>query len=175
VTRLETARRVLQLGQSMKDVAPRRAIVGLGVIVLLVPGPSHAQEHTVERVSWLAGCWQHVTGGTTVEEQWMAPRGQSMVGMGRTVRADRLLGFELLLLTVREGTLVLEAHPSGQASAAFTATSLSDSNVTFENPEHDFPQRIRYVLETPDSLDAHVSAGSRGFVTSFRRVTCPNR
>ena len=42
---------------------------------LCVADVGFAQQATVDRVAWLQGCWRSTRGETTIEEQWMAPRG----------------------------------------------------------------------------------------------------
>ena len=38
----------------------------------------------IARVAWLQGCWELASPQRTVEEHWMAPRGKTMIGSGRT-------------------------------------------------------------------------------------------
>jgi len=38
-----------------------------------------------------------------------------------------------------DGKLAYIAHPSGQRTTAFPLLRISDSEVVFGNPEHDFP------------------------------------
>ena len=129
----------------------------------------------IERVSWLAGCWEMSRGATTIQEQWMAPRGGSMLGMSRTIRRDSLVEFESVLLRERGDTLAYEARPSGQAGAVFLAEEVSDSHVVFANPQHDFPQRVSY-RRRGDSLLARVegvrNGQLRGFDFPYRRAPC---
>src|SRR5688572_20782396 len=101
---------------------------------------AQAQPRTIETVSWLQGCWISQTQVRVVEEQWTAPRARVMIGIGRTVRGDSMVEYELVLIRQRDTSLVYEAHPSGQPPATFTATFASDSSVVFENPMHDFPK-----------------------------------
>jgi hypothetical protein len=113
----------------------------------------------------------------TIEEQWMAPLGDSMVGLSRTVSADSLIGFETIVIREQGESLVYEAHPSGQASAVFSSKVVLDTVVIFENPEHDFPQRIGYRLSAPDSLVAWIEgigAGEKRRVEfPYARASCP--
>lgn len=131
-----------------------------------------------QQLGWIAGCWRQTTGNRVVEEQWMAPRGGMMLGMSRTVRADAVLvEFEQLRITDRGTSAVYHAEPSGQPPADFVATAVSDSLVTFSNPEHDFPQRIIYRRRGTDSLVARIE-GTRGGVMRgvdfpYARVACP--
>ncbi len=54
--------------------------------------------------------------------------------------------------------------------------SLGDSVVSFENPEHDFPQRITYRRRSDGGVTARaesVTGEPRGFDVPYRRVACP--
>lgn len=125
---------------------------------------------SINRVAWLTGCWESRSPRDTVEEQWMAPRGRTMIGMGRTIRGDSLFEFEQIVLRERDGRLVYEAHPSGQARASFTSTTVTDSSVVFENLQHDFPQLVGYDRRGTDSLIAWIE-GPRG--GQMRRIPFP--
>jgi hypothetical protein len=82
--------------------------------------------------------------------------------MGRTVRGDSLVEYEVVVIRERENALVYEAHPSGQTPATFTATTVSDSAVVFENPSHDFPQKVGYRRAGPDSLMGYIEGSIGG-------------
>ena len=131
-----------------------------------------AQTLTIDTVGWLQGCWQLTSGQRVVEEQWMAPRAKSMLGMGRTVRGDTLVEYESVLIKEQDGRLAYQAHPSGQPSAVFLASAATDSEVVFENPTHDFPQRVGYRRDGPDGLVGWIDGVSQG---KPRRVEFPYR
>ena len=126
----------------------------------------------IARLNWLHGCWLSEAGPRTVEEQWMAPRGGSMLGMSRTVQDGNLREYELIVIRQTAGALAYEAHPSGQPTATFTMKELGDSSVLFENLQHDFPQRIGYRRDAPDRLTAWIEGTSGG---RTRRVEFPYR
>jgi hypothetical protein len=95
-------------------------------------------------LAWLAGDWGSAESDERVEEHWMTPAGDVMLGMGRTVRAEKAVEWEHMRLEVRpEGTFFV-ALPSGQAKAEFRLVTRGPGTATFENPEHDYPQRIVY-------------------------------
>ena len=106
----------------------------------------------------------------------MAPRGGTMLGMGRTVRGGKTAEYELVLIKEQNGRLAYEAHPSGQPSAMFLSTIVSETSVVFENPEHDFPQRVGYRRAGADSLQAwiegQVNGKSRRVDFSYQRAQC---
>jgi len=124
---------------------------------------------TVRDVAWIAGCWEFTSGSRHVFEQWTSPEGATMIGVSRTVSNGKTTEYEFLL--IREGANGLEyvAKPSGQAEATFTATRASASEIVFENPSHDFPQRIIYRKEG-DSLKAAIEGPVNG---QTRRIEFP--
>ena len=140
------------------------------LLAIAVNVNSATETADIRQVAWLAGCWEMVSEGKVVEEQWLAPRGKSMVGVSRTVRGDSLAGYELMIIREQDGRLAYEAHPSGQPSAVFLSITLSDTLVLFENPQHDFPQRVGYRLIRPDSLSAWIEGRLDG---RERRVEFP--
>lgn len=158
-------------------IAPRRASALCCFVFLLTVRPAAAQTGArIEQVAWLAGCWEQRLSKRTVSEQWMAPAGRSMLEMGRTVRGDSVVDYELVLLHERDGRLVYFAHPQGQAETEFISTAVADTMVMFENPQHDFPQRVGYRRRGADSLLAEVGGLDRGeqrtIVFAYRRVPC---
>ena len=136
-----------------------------------------AAASVLDRVAWLQGCWEMASNGRTIEEQWTSPRGGVMLETGRTVRDGRLLEYEFVVLREDGDRLAYEAHPSGQPSAVFRARDLSDARVVFENPEHDFPQRVGYERRDADTLaawiDGTVNGKARRVDFLYRRVACP--
>lgn len=111
----------------------------------------------IARLAWLAGHWRMEKSGRVVDEQWMAPAGGVMLGMSRTVAKGRVVEHEFL--QIREGPggdLFYVAQPSRQKEAAFQLKSLADTEVVFENLQHDFPQKISYTLKADGSLLAAI-------------------
>ena len=143
--------------------------------LLLIPGaPSGPGVH---QLAWMTGCWEFSAGERTVEEQWMAPRGGTMMGMSRTVRGDRTVAWETVLLREDSaGRVSYNAFPSGQPPAVFPASEVSDSHAVFANPAHDFPQRIIYrrrgeILAA--RVEGEIGGTPRGSDFPYRRVGCP--
>ena len=152
----------------------------IGIVALLVAlgsaAPAGVQPSPIDQVAWLAGCWQRGTGNLIVEEQWMRPRGGTMLGMGRTVRGDSTIEWEHLRIAPDGDTLVYHAMPSGQERASFRAISVSADAVIFEDTTHDFPQRVIYRRAGADSLHARVEGvmrgQQRGIDFRYQRASC---
>ena len=147
--------------------------IGIGLLLWMASDPSVAQRKDgIRSVAWLQGAWERITPQQTVEEQWLAPRGNTMIGVGRTVKGDSLIEYELIILRARGADLVYEAHPSGQAPAEFRSRSVTDHSVVFENLQHDFPQRVGYELRGADSLIAWIEGPRDG---KTQRIEFPYR
>ena len=151
---------------------PVRSVLILAPLVLLA-APLAAQSSAIDRAGWLAGCWELRTPTRLTIEMWMPPAGGMMLGASRTTMGERVREFEQLRLVTHGDTLVYHASPSGQAPTDFRSVlPIVAGELVFENPAHDFPQRIRYRRISTDSLVARVEAGARGFDIPMRRVSC---
>ena len=125
----------------------------------------------------MQGCWQLTNGDRIVEENWTSPKAGSMLGTGRTIRAGKLVEHEFVLLAERDGRLAYQAHPAGQPSTTFMSKEMDDTSVVFEDPAHDFPQRVGYRRVAGDQLlgwiEGTVSGKLRRVEFPYRRVECP--
>jgi len=132
----------------------------------------------IDKLDFIAGCWTLTRpNGTKIEEQWLAPAGGAMIGMSRSVRDGKLREYEFMrILPAADGKLQYVAIPSGQAEAAFPLKEIVENTVTFENPQHDFPQRILYRLVDQDTLVARIegSIGGQARSADFPYKRCPN-
>lgn len=138
----------------------------LGLLALLA-GSAHsarAQDGaSLEDLAWLAGCWASVGGETGSMEQWMPPAGGIMLGMSRTVRNSQTVAYEYMQIRQSgDGRIHYTAMPSGQPAASFALLGMGESEVVFENPEHDFPQRIIYRLKPGGRLEASIEGKLNG-------------
>jgi aminopeptidase N len=164
-------------------VAGRRSATGtfiLGVVLAVaVAGPAAGQSSaTVNQLAWLAGCWEGtLSSGAAYEETWLAPRGGTLVGAARMTRDGRTLSWEFMRIIDDSGTLFYIAQPSGQSATSFRAVDVGDDVAIFENPMHDFPQRIVYRLTPPATLLARIEGQRNGALSSLEfplsRVACP--
>jgi hypothetical protein len=131
----------------------------------------------LDHAGWIAGCWEFRAPGRTTLEMWMPPGGDLMLGASRTVSATAVSEFEQMRIKAEGGRLVYTALPSGQKEASFPSTHTSDTLLIFDNPEHDFPQRILYRRRGADSIVARIEGpGSnnttRGINFPMRRASC---
>ena len=111
-----------------------------------------------------------------IEEQWMAPRGNTMIGSSRTVQGTNLVGYEFMMIREQGNGYGLEVRPSGKAPVLFNSSTLTDSSVVFENPQQGFPQKIGYRRDGENAIYAWIEGGRDGEVHRvgfpYRQVVC---
>jgi hypothetical protein len=102
-----------------------------------------------------------------------------MVGLSRTVAKGELEIFEFLRLQAKDGAWHYVAQPNGVPPTWFRLTRLTADEALFEQPAHDFPQKIRYRKVGADELHAEIAGPGRdgtekSFPYHYRRAACPN-
>ena len=133
---------------------------------------------TLADLAFLSGCWQGpLSRGGAIEEFYSAPSDNLIVGTTRYLRDGHTVMFEFSSIVHDSSGIVLWPYPRGQKSAdGFRLTSVDGHGAVFEAPEHDFPKRISYIIESPDVRIARIDDGiDGGQSTEWRmeRVACP--
>ena len=139
--------------------------------------PGWAIAAPLDGVLFLVGCWQAGTPAQQTIEIWTAPQGDTLFGLGYSVRDGKRLSHEYLRIepgkkTGEPAPLVYVASPAGQATTRFALESSDAQSLIFSNPAHDFPKRIIYQRTTADTLLARAEAGDRGFDLQFSKIAC---
>lgn len=140
----------------------QRIIFSLVIVLLLATSLFAQTKASITDLSWLSGCWQGRQRDAVVEEIWSKPAGMSMLGLGRTVRGNRTVSFEFMQLREENGTLVFLPQPQGGTRVPFPLKDSIGGRMTFENKEHDFPQRVIYERKGPGLLLATVEGTYKG-------------
>lgn len=134
-----------------------RSLPIAAVLTALLPLSATA---TRAEFDWMAGHWCGKHGSAQIEEYWTQPAGAAVLGVSRTLRDGRMVGFEYMRIESREGRPHFVAQPGGAPATAF---ALVDPDAEppaqaahFHNPAHDFPQSVRYWRDG-DLLRAEIS------------------
>jgi hypothetical protein len=121
-----------------------------------------AGPEAVASLTWLAGSWSGESGGLEMEEHWTSPLGGALLGMHRDVKNGRMVEFEFLRIDASGEAVTYWASPRSAAPTPFRLKELGPGRrVVFENPEHDFPQRIIYWRADDDALHARVEGPAK--------------
>lgn len=145
---------------------------------LLLAACASAQANPFAPVEWLAGCWVQQGREAGSVEQWMAPAGGLMLGMARTLKNGRVVEFEFMQIRAdADGKLSYVAQPQGRPPTEFGLLRQGEAEAVFENPTHDFPQRVIYRREAADRLVARIEGSmkgkERGIDFPMQRTACP--
>ena len=143
----------------------------LAAIVALPSGAAASDAHSMASLAWLSGCWASDGGEPGSGEFWTPLAGDTLFGVSRTVRDGRTVAHEFVQIRpLPDGDIAYIALPSGQTETAFKLVSVEGRQAVFENPDHDFPQRIAYRLEDGGRLAAWIEGPMNG---ETRRVDFP--
>ena len=121
-------------------------------------------------LAWLAGGWQLATGSRCVEEHWMQPSGNMLIGVSRTVEGGRTVAFEFLRIEARADGVYYVAQPGGRPPVDFKLSTDNASELVFLNPGHaDHLKRIIYRRQENGGLAARVEGedGGRPFAVDY--------
>lgn len=112
-------------------------------------------------LDWLVGHWCGQRDGDFIEESWLAARGDVMLGLSRTIRGDTTRNFEYMRVESAGGVITFIAQPQGEHPVPFKRTAGGPGWARFENPAHDFPNRVEY-RRTPTGLHAEIAGPGEG-------------
>jgi hypothetical protein len=113
----------------------------------------------IDKLGFMAGCWS----GPGTVEMWMKPEAGSVMGMGRTIRNGKVVGTEYFSVYEQPDGIILNVQQRHAArTTAFRVKEITASSVTFENPEHDFPQRIIYRATGTGALLGRIEGLEKG-------------
>ena len=128
----------------------------------------------------MAGHWVGTSTSGTYEETWLPPEGGMMVGVHRDVKKDGSVFYEFLRIEERDAGIYYVAKPSNQPEGEFRLKTVrADADgvspgspqasarivvavAIFENPAHDFPQRIIYEQMADGALRASIHGSVDG-------------
>jgi hypothetical protein len=143
-----------------------------GLLFLFAAFEGHAPEPTVvelkgddgdlAELSWMTGSWAGSDTDPQFDEHWTHASGGTMLGVNRTVVQNRTVFFEYLRIEKTSAGIVYQASPKGRnPPTPFRLVQSEPRRAVFENPEHDFPQKIIYWRDN-DVLHARIEGQENG-------------
>jgi hypothetical protein len=99
----------------------------------------------MEKLSWIVDRWVSSNGESTSYEHWEKVSETMFTGSSETVKNGDTLFSEKLKIEFTDGNIYYVADVKHNPEPVkFKLISFSESEAVFENPEHDFPQKITY-------------------------------
>ena len=141
----------------------------LSALILGACASQSKADTTATDLTWLSGCWQNTDGDA--REVWSEPESGLYFGYAVTLNDGELVFFEQM--RIDPGPVpTFNAYPAGRGPSAFPALEISDTDITFANPDHDYPQKIRYFRDG-DQLKATISLMDDTRSGQFEYAPCP--
>ncbi len=137
-----------------------------------------ASANPLAKMAWLQGCWGATDGAEAGSiEQWSGPAGGTMLGASRTIKGNKTVAYEFLQIReIEPNVLAYIPQPQGRAPTVFKMAKQTDTETVFENPEHEFPQRIIYRKNADGTLHARIEGKSKGVDKGIdfpmKRISC---
>ncbi len=139
----------------------RPTLIALAMLAAVL-WPSTVLGQHAAAVGWLAGCWASPGAEPGSGEMWTVPAGGTVFGVSRTVKAGKTVAWEFMQIRDEADGTYFVAKPSGQAEARFKALTVTGSRAVFENPAHDFPQRVIYERRDDGTLLGRIEGVRNG-------------
>lgn len=121
---------------------------------------------SLEKASWLIGKWGNTTPEGALSEFWEKKNDSTYHGESYFVVGGKDTVFsESIELTEANGKLAYIVTMPGQNNekpVRFDLTSGDENSMVFENPAHDFPNKITYKKVSNDSLVAEIHGTQNG-------------
>ncbi len=122
----------------------------------------------LEQASWLIGTWKRNTSKGIVYERWIQKSADEFYGLSYSIKENDTIIFETISIVQDNDRLTYIPRVPDQNEGRpihFHQSIINNREMVFENPDHDFPQRISYTLIKQDSLIAVVSGEQHGTIT----------
>lgn len=120
---------------------------------------------------WLLGKWENNSADGNLSETWKKINDSIYNGESYFIKGKDTLHFENIKLEQKGEDLTYKTSIKGQNNDKPIALKLIKSEVkqlVFENPKHDFPQKIVYSQITKESLVIQISGIQQGKPSSER-------
>lgn len=140
------------------------------VFLLLTSLYSCAQQKEIDKVDFLIGTWQ-VEGKQTFES-WKKI-GEELEGESYKMQEGQKRISETLEIKTEEGKIIYTATVLNQNQGkgiSFTLEPIKEQLYSFENPNHDFPNKIQYKILSKTELQVNVlGRDGKGFSYKMKK------
>lgn len=125
-----------------------------------------------ESFDWLVGKWKRLSNNNEKKtfENWKKETNKKFLGHGFIMKGLDTIWQEKMILSKLDSSWVLAIKTPGNSDfVAFKLTECEANSFTVENPNHDFPKKIKY-WKTKEKLNALVSGTENELNFEFERI-----
>lgn len=119
----------------------------------------------IDSYAWLIGKWESKSKEGFLEETWKSANDSTFEGTSYFIKAKDTLHHETMILQKVNDKIIYKATIKGEnndESVSFPLSISKEKNVTFENPKHNYPQKLQYQLINDSILTAKISGTFEG-------------
>lgn len=136
------------------------------VSIIACQNKSEKNFDELEKMSWLVGEWENKMPEGILTETWTKSNDSTFIGKTLFINEKDTLHSEEIVLTQKGETLLYIPTVKGQNDnkpVEFKMTeSKTENEFAFENPKHDYPQKIVYKKVSDTNLVATISGKQEG-------------
>jgi hypothetical protein len=142
------------------------------LLLLAIVSCKNSEENEKDKIklaNWFLGKWETKTANGNLSESWKQLNDSTFQGESFFIKNKDTLHFETIILQQKGAELIYSATVKGQNNdkpVPFKITSETEKQLVFENPKHDYPQKITYTQIKKDSLVASISGVQLGKASS---------
>lgn len=148
------------------------------LLTLVLVAVSCQKKESVEKdkikiADWIIGNWENKSAEGILTENWQKLNDSTFNASSYYIKGKDTLHFETIVLAQKGETLTYFATVKGQnedKAITFASTAESDKQLVFENPKHDYPQKITYTKNADNTLTAEISGNLQGKPSSEKFV-----
>lgn len=120
----------------------------------------------LEKMNWLVGQWENNTSNGLLTETWKKDNDSTFLGESYFINNKKdTVHSESIILKQLKDELIYSPTVNGQnndESVDFKLSSAIENSFSFENPKHDYPQKIVYKKVNENSFVASISGMQQG-------------
>lgn len=123
------------------------------------------EKDKVRTAHWLIGSWEFKSTEGILSESWKKVNDSTFQGQSYLIKAKDTVHFEMITLEQKGEELTYLTTILGQNNdkpISFILTEATEKQLVFENPTHDYPQKISYNHISKDSLVTEISGLQSG-------------
>jgi len=123
------------------------------------------QINYIKKAEWLIGTWENKTPKGSVYETWDKTNETEFAGKSYIVNEKDTIAFENIRLVQEQDGLYyipIVKNQNNGLPVRFATKTISETQLVFENPQHDFPQIITYTKINANSLVAEILGVKNG-------------
>jgi hypothetical protein len=123
------------------------------------------EKDKVRTAHWLIGSWEFKSTEGILSESWKKVNDSTFQGQSYLIKAKDTVHFEMITLEQKGEELTYLTTILGQNDdkpISFILTEATEKQLVFENPTHDYPQKISYNHISKDSLVTEISGLQSG-------------